>query len=106
MPADRASVEEVVQSFQHLSQAGAKKGKKMSEAQIVSDPNIAFGKPTIAGTRIAVELIIEELGAGMTIEDIMEQHALTREQVQAALSYTIELLAQIQATTSSTQATA
>ena len=58
------------------------------EAKIVVDPEIAFGKPTIAGTRIPVELILEELAAGESIEDILGSHPrLTREQVRAALAY-------------------
>lgn len=77
----------------------------MNEPKIISNPEVAFGKPVIAGTRIAVELIIEELGAGMTVDDIMEQHDLTREQVQAALKYIVELLAQAKDAPSSGQAT-
>jgi uncharacterized protein (DUF433 family) len=67
------------------------------EAHIVSDPAIAFGKPTIAGTRITVEQIIEELASGLTIGDIMEQHDLSREQVQAAFDYIARLLARVTA---------
>jgi uncharacterized protein (DUF433 family) len=47
-----------------------------------------MGKPVIKGTRITVELILEKLGAGETIEQILEAHPhLTREGIQAALSF-------------------
>lgn len=35
---------------------------------IQCDPAIMMGKPVIAGTRITVELILEKLAAGETIE--------------------------------------
>ncbi len=79
--------------------------QKMSEARIISDPNIAFGKPTIAGTRISVNQILEEIAAGQTIEDIMEQHDLTREQVQATFDYITKLLAQATTPSAVDQAT-
>jgi len=54
---------------------------------IVSDPNIMMGKPVIAGTRITVELILEKLAAGETVDDILAAHPrLTAEAVRAALS--------------------
>ena len=60
---------------------------------IVSDPNIMMGKPTIAGTRITVELLLEKLAAGETIEQILEAHPrITREAVQAALSFAADAL--------------
>lgn len=47
-----------------------------------------MGKPMIVGTRITVELILEKLAAGETVEQILEAHPrLTREAVSAALSY-------------------
>jgi len=53
---------------------------------IVSDPGIALGKPVVSGTRITVELILEKLGAGETVEDLLEAHPrLTAEGVKAAL---------------------
>jgi uncharacterized protein (DUF433 family) len=58
----------------------------MIDNQYISiDPNIAFGKPCISGTRISVELILEFLSFGHTIDDLLEYHPqLTREQIQAA----------------------
>jgi len=52
-----------------------------------------MGKPVIAGTRITVELILEKLAAGETIEQILEAHPrLTRESVLAALAYAAQAL--------------
>jgi len=65
----------------------------MQKKLIVSDPNIMMGKPVIAGTRITVELILEKLAAGETIEQILEAHPhLTRVAVQAALAFAAEAL--------------
>ena len=43
-----------------------KKEKTMPEYRkwITSDPNVLFGKPAIKGTRISVELILDELAGG------------------------------------------
>lgn len=60
---------------------------------IVSDPTVMMGKPAIAGTRITVELILENLAAGETIEQILEAHPrLTEEAIRAALAFASEAL--------------
>ena len=65
----------------------------MRDQWIVSDPNVMMGKPVITGTRITVELILEKLGAGETIEQILDAHPrLTREAIQAALAFAGEAL--------------
>jgi len=52
-----------------------------------------MGKPVIAGTRITVELILEKLAAGETMEQLLEAHPrLTREAVQAALAFAADAL--------------
>jgi len=62
-------------------------------ALIVSDPKVMMGKPVIAGTRITVEHVLEELGAGRSMEDLLNSHPrLTREKLQAALSYAASVL--------------
>lgn len=55
---------------------------------IVVDPDIMLGKPVLAGTRITVELILEKLAAGETIEQILEEYPqLSRDNILAALAY-------------------
>ncbi len=46
----------------------------MTTPRIVSDPKILFGKPVIAGTRISVELILEELGADASVDDLLREY--------------------------------
>lgn len=63
------------------------------EPLIVSDPAIMLGKPVVAGTRLTVESILERLGAGESVEQLLEAHPrLTREGVNAALAYAAETL--------------
>ena len=65
----------------------------MHTRMIVSDPAVMMGKPVIAGTRITVELILEKLAAGETVEQMLEAHPrLTREAIQAALAFAAEAL--------------
>lgn len=60
--------------------------------RIVVDPDILVGKPTVKGTRISVELILDRLSDGWTMEDILSSYpTLTREDVLAALSFAAEL---------------
>ncbi len=65
----------------------------MSKQMIQSDPKVMMGKPVVAGTRITVELILEKLAAGETVEQILEAHPrLTREAVWAALQFAADAL--------------
>ena len=60
----------------------------MTEQLIHSDPAIMMGKPVVVGTRITVELILEKLAAGETVEQLLAAHPrLTREGVSAALRF-------------------
>ncbi len=65
----------------------------MEKNFIESNPAVMMGKPVIAGTRITVELILEKLAAGETVEQILDAHPrLTREAVSAALLYAVQNL--------------
>ena len=65
----------------------------MSGELIQCDPRIMMGKPVVAGTRITVELILEKLAAGETVEQILDAHPrLTKQAVLAALQFAADAL--------------
>ena len=50
-----------------------------------------MGKPVVVETRITVELILEKLAAGETIDRLLQAHPrLTKDAVLAALAYAVE----------------
>ena len=60
---------------------------------VASDPDLMMGKPVIRVTRITVELILEKLAAGESVEQILEAHPrLDRQAVLAALAFAAESL--------------
>ncbi len=55
---------------------------------IVSDPEVLLGKPTIRGTRLSVEFLLERLASGWTEEMLLENAPrLTRADLQAVYAY-------------------
>lgn len=61
--------------------------------KIISDPKILAGKPVIAGTRISVELIMNFLGAGMSVEDILKEYKeLKKSEILTAIDYAKKLV--------------
>ena len=64
----------------------------MAQALIVADPKIMMGKPTVAGTRITVELILEKLAAGEAVGQIPASlPRLTDERIRAAIAFAAEV---------------
>lgn len=60
--------------------------------RITTDPNICHGKPSIRGLRYPVEMILELLSSGMTIEEILADYEdLEREDILAALDFAARL---------------
>ena len=60
--------------------------------RITTDLDICHGKPCIRGLRYPVEMILELLGSGMTIEDILADYAdIEREDVLAVLAFAARL---------------
>ena len=44
------------------------------QSRITIDPNILVGKPTIEGTRLAVEFIIDLLAQGWTTQEVLRNY--------------------------------
>ncbi len=59
---------------------------------IVVDPLICHGKACIKGTRIMVSVVLDNLAANLSIDELIRSYpTLTREAVQAAIAYAAEL---------------
>jgi uncharacterized protein (DUF433 family) len=59
--------------------------------QIVIDPEIRFGKPSIRGTRITVGDVLSYLASGMSEQEIVADFPqLTREDIRACLAFAAE----------------
>ena len=60
--------------------------------RITIDPNICHGRPTIRGLRYTVEMVLELLSSGMTMEEVLSDYEdLEREDILAALAYAARL---------------
>ena len=61
--------------------------------RITLDPAVCNGRLVIKGTRIAVQTVLEFLGAGDSIEDVLEEYpTLTRDDVLACLQFSSRLM--------------
>lgn len=61
--------------------------------RIVVDPKILVGKPIVKGTRISVEFVIDLLGRGWTVDQVLREYDhLELADIQACLAYASEIL--------------
>ena len=60
---------------------------------IIVDPTICHGKACFKGTRIMVSVILDNLAAGLSSDEILQSYpSLNREAIKAALTYAAELV--------------
>ena len=60
--------------------------------RISVDPSICHGKACIKGTRIMVSIILDNLAAGVSIEEIQKSYpSLSYEDIRASIAYAAEL---------------
>ena len=63
------------------------------KTHIEANPEIMFGKPCIKGTRVPVDLILEKLGWGETIEDLLDAYPrIDKDDIMACLLYAVHYL--------------
>ena len=56
--------------------------------RISADPVVCHGKAFIKGTRIMVSIILDNLAAGLTEDEIIKEYpSLAREDILAAIAY-------------------
>ena len=60
------------------------------------DSEVHHGTAVITGTRRPVSIIVGSLAGGMSKEEVSREYAVTIEQIDAALSFAAELVAQVQ----------
>lgn len=59
---------------------------------LTSDLEICHGKVCVKGTRIMVSVIIDNIAAGLSPEEIVSAYpSLTKDDIQASLEYAAEL---------------
>lgn len=64
----------------------------MLTSRITIDPQICHGKPCVRGLRYPVEMLLELLSAGMTIEELLEDYEdLERPDIYAVFAFAARL---------------
>ena len=62
--------------------------------RIVVDPKIMIGKPVIKGTRLPIEIIVEKVAYGASIDDLRRDYPFLKDDdVRAALLYAAKRIA-------------
>lgn len=65
-------------------------------SRITIDPNICSGRPCIKGHRIWVQLILDALAGGSTIDDLLEAYpSIEREDILACIAYGTEMAKEV-----------
>ena len=60
---------------------------------IESDPKVMYGKPVIMGTRIPIDLVLEKLSDGESVDELLEAYPrLSKEGIAAVLAYATDAI--------------
>ena len=64
------------------------------QERIAVNPNIHFGKPCVAGTRIPVQSVLELVSEGLSFEEIIQDYYpdLEIEDIRACIQYAIDVI--------------
>ena len=60
--------------------------------QITADPNVCHGQACATGTRISVSVVLDNLAAGISEQEILASYPrLSHEAIQACIAYAADL---------------
>ena len=64
------------------------------QERIAVNPNIHFGKPCVAGTRIPVQSVLELVSEGLSFEEIIQDYYpdLEIEDIRACIQYATDVI--------------
>jgi len=67
----------------------------MEKDRIIIDPNIHFGKPCIAGTRIKIEDVLELVEEGIPFAEIVAKYYtdLSIDDIKVCVRYALDIIA-------------
>lgn len=64
------------------------------KVRLVSDPEVMLGKPTIRGTRLTVELLLQKLAGGYSADELVKMYpGIEVADVEACLHYAAAMVA-------------
>ena len=67
----------------------------MEEKKLIEvNPQICFGKPVFAGTRIPLYMVLELIASGKTAKEILKNYypSLSKDHIKTAVAYAAKLL--------------
>ncbi len=66
----------------------------MEKDRIILDPNVHFGKPCVAGTRIKVEDVLELVGEGIPFAEIVDKYYrdLSMDDIKICVRYALDII--------------
>lgn len=68
----------------------ARRGDKDEPLNVVVDPAISFGRPTLAGTNIPTSVLAERFKAGDSAEELAEDYGRPRQEIEEAIRYELK----------------
>lgn len=61
---------------------------------ITIDEKVMHGEPVVAGTRVSAKVVLGSLAGGMSFEEVMEEYAITYQDILDCLEYGAKTLAE------------
>jgi uncharacterized protein (DUF433 family) len=61
---------------------------------ITVNSDVSFGKPVIKGTRISIDVVMDQLAAGASYEQVEDAYGVSRQNILDVLRYAADIIAQ------------